>query len=330
MIAALLERLRMGDRNALARLVSFVARGEHLAELNIALGHAVNREGEAPAEPEASANAIAGASGSAGASPSRSPCPARVVAFTGSGGVGKSSLIGKLIPIVRAQSKKIAILACDPQSPLSGGALLGDRFRMGSPLDDGIFIRSLAAVSGRGAIADHVDVMIRLCEAFGFDVIFVETVGSGQGDVAVRNLADVVVLLLQPESGDDVQWEKAGILECADLVVIHKADLPSADQTAAQVRMALDLSSACHVPVLRVSTKANQGHAELWEAIDALPLRRQQTSAARLLFQLAAEALEQRFREGDPEVLKVAEAWQRGELPTADAVQAVLRILTHV
>jgi LAO/AO transport system ATPase len=299
MIAALLERVRQGDRNALARLVSLAARGEHLAELQIALPHSTI-------------------------------CPARVVAFTGSGGVGKSSLIGKLIPIVRAQGKKIAVLACDPQSPLSGGALLGDRFRMGSPLDDGIFIRSLAAVSGRGAIADHVDVMIRLCEAFGFDVIFIETVGSGQGDVAVRNLADVVVLLLQPESGDDVQWEKAGILECADLVVIHKADLPSADQTAAQVRMALDLSPARHVPVLRVSTKANQGHAELWQAIDALPMRRQQTSAARLLLQLTVDALERRFRDADPELLKVAEAWERGDMPTAAAVQAVWRFLSHV
>ncbi len=299
MIAALLERLRQGDRNALARLVSLAARGEHLAELQIALLHSATS-------------------------------PARVVAFTGSGGVGKSSLIGKLIPIVRAQGKKIAVLACDPQSPLSGGALLGDRFRMGSPLDDGIFIRSLAAVSGRGAIADHVDAMIRLCESFGFDVIFVETVGSGQGDVAVRNLADVVVLLLQPESGDDVQWEKAGILECADVIVIHKADLPSAEQTAAQVRMALDLSPSCHVPVLRVSTKANQGHLELWQAIDALPLRRQQTSAARVLFQLAVDALEQRFRDADPELMKVAEAWQRGDMPTADSVRAVLRILTCV
>lgn len=238
MIAALLERLRQGDRNALARLISLAARGE-------------------PIDP-----------------PRPSPHTARVVAFTGSGGVGKSSLIGKLIPIVRSQHKKIAVLACDPQSPLTGGALLGDRFRMGSTIDDGVFIRSLAAVSGHGAIADHVDLMVRLCEIFGFDVIFIETVGSGQGDVAVRQLADVVVLMLQPESGDDVQWEKAGILECADVVVVHKADMPSAEETAAQVRMALDLSPGNRVPVLRVSSKANQGHAELWQAIEALPLRR--------------------------------------------------------
>jgi putative protein kinase ArgK-like GTPase of G3E family len=208
--------------------------------------------------------------------------------------------------------------------------LLGDRFRMGSPTDDGIFIRSLAAVSGHGALADHLDVMIRLLETFGFDVIFLETVGSGQGDVEVRNLADVVVLLLQPESGDDVQWEKAGILECADVVVVHKADLPTADQTAAQVRAALDLSPARQVPVLRVSTKANQGHAELWQAIAALPLRRQPTSAARLLFHLAGDWLEERFRavEHDAEVLRLVEAWQRGDLPTAGAVQELVLLLT--
>jgi LAO/AO transport system ATPase len=243
MIAALLAGLRQGDRRALARVLSHAANGEYLAEMR---------------------NSLAAI-----------PAQARVVAFTGSGGVGKSSLIGKLIPLVRSQHHNLAVLACDPQSPLTGGALLGDRFRMGSSIDDGVFIRSLATVSGHGVVADHLDVMIRLLEAFGFEVIFLETVGSGQGDVEVRNLADVVVLLLQPESGDDVQWEKAGILECADIVVVHKADLPTAEQTAAQVRAALDLSPTSRVPVLRVSTKANQGHAELWQAIVALPLRRQ-------------------------------------------------------
>ena len=122
--------------------------------------------------------------------------PSRIVAFTGSGGVGKSTLIGKMIDLLRRHDKTVAVLACDPQSSVSGGALLGDRFRMGSRVDDGVFIRSLAALSGHGAVADHLDVMCRLLESFGFDVILLETVGAGQGDVAVRNLADVVVLLL--------------------------------------------------------------------------------------------------------------------------------------
>src|SRR6202011_5144670 len=102
---------------------------------------------------------------------------------------------------------------------------------------------------GRGAVADNLDAMVRLLEAFGFDVVLIETAGAGQGDTSVRALADVVVLLLQPETGDDLQWEKAGLLEVADLIVIHKADLPGAESLEAQVRAALGLSAARAVPV---------------------------------------------------------------------------------
>lgn len=299
MIGSLLDQLRQGDRNALARLLSFAARGEGLAELQQALS---------------------------------APPAARVIAFTGSGGVGKSSLIGKLIPLVRSNGHKVAVLACDPESPLSGGALLGDRFRMGSTTDDGVFIRSLAAQSGHGALADHLDVMIRLFEAFGFDIVFLETVGSGQGDVEVRRFADVVVLLLQPESGDDVQWEKAGILECADVVVVHKADLPTADLTAAQVRAALDLShAASKVAIVRVSSKANDGHAELWTAITALPLRRKQPPMAPLLLELALDALRRAFREAesqnDPELTRIIDAFQGKSTSPAKATQEILQLL---
>src|SRR4029077_8386533 len=106
----------------------------------------------------------------------------------------KSSLVGKLIDKTRGEDRTVAVLACDPQSPLTGGALLGDRVRMGSRLDDGVFIRSLAALGGQGALAEHLPLLIRLLAAFGFDLIFLETVGAGQGDTAVRSLADVVVL----------------------------------------------------------------------------------------------------------------------------------------
>ena len=119
------------------------------------------------------------------------------------------------------------------------------------PDDDGVFIRSLAAAGGHGALAEHLDALIRLLEAFGFDVVLIETVGAGQGDTAVHELADVVVLLVQPETGDDLQWEKAGVLEVADVVVIHKADLPGAEQTAAQVRAALELPGLRPLPVRR-------------------------------------------------------------------------------
>jgi LAO/AO transport system ATPase len=235
---ALLERFRRGDRGALARLLTRAANGETLPALDTAGG---------------------------------SPC--RVIAFTGSGGVGKSTLIGKLIEVLRGKGIKVAVLACDPQSPLTGGALLGDRLRMSSRADDdGVFIRSLAALSGHGAIAEHLPAMVRILAAFGFDVVLIETVGAGQGDTAVAELADVLVLLVQPQTGDDLQWEKAGILEVADVIAVHKADLPGAEQTAAQVRAALDFPGVRAIPVVLVSAKTGTGVEELWETIGPAPI----------------------------------------------------------
>lgn len=301
MIGDLFARFHRGDRNALSRLLSHIARGEYLDE--------IRKELIPPADASS----------------------ARVFAFTGSGGVGKSTLIGRLIPVVRGAKRKIAVLACDPQSPLSGGALLGDRFRMGSTNDDGVFIRSLAALSGSGGLAKNLDLMIDALEAFGFDVIFLETVGAGQGDVAVGQLADAMVLLLQPESGDDVQWEKAGVLECADVVVIHKADLPTADQTAAQVRAALDLSPSRLIPVMRVSTKLNQGHAELWQTLSALPARRLRASIARRLLAFLVESQDRRLRELEAEptadLTKLLADWQVGTLTTAEAARKLAALL---
>ena len=159
-----------------------------------------------------------------------------MIAVTGSAGVGKSTFLGRLLGVVRQGGKTAAVLACDPQSPLTGGALLGDVFRMAGGADDGLFLRCIATPGGRGGVAEHIPLMLRLLAGFGFDVLFVETVGSGQGDVKVRDVADIVVLLTQPFTGDELQWEKAGILEIADLVIVHKSDLPGAEQTAAQLR----------------------------------------------------------------------------------------------
>jgi LAO/AO transport system ATPase len=239
----LLERFRNGDRLALTRLLSLLARGENLPEILAAL--------PLPAK------------------------PSRVVAITGAGGVGKSSLVSQLIAVVRKAGQTVAVLACDPQSPLSGGALLGDRFRMsGLAGDEGVFIRSLAASAGHGALAPHLDAMVRLLESFGFDLVLIETVGAGQGDTAARDLADVVVLLLQPGTGDDLQWEKAGVLEIADVVVIHKSDLPGAAAMETQVREALTLGKEDPPAVLPVSSKTGAGLESLWQTIRAYPLRR--------------------------------------------------------
>src|SRR5262249_32225621 len=238
MLDTLLERFRRRDRLALARLVSLMARGEQVEAILAGVG-----------EPRQ---------------------PARVVAVTGSGGVGKSTLTGKLIEEVRRHGLSVAVLACDPQSPLSGGALLGDRFRMPArPDDEGVFIRSLAAAGGHGALAEHLAAIIRLLEAFAFDVVLVETVGAGQGDTVVRELVDVLVLLLQPETGDDLQWEKAGLVEVADVIVIHKADMPGAERVEAQVLAMLALGVGTVVPVLRVSSRSGSGLEELWQTIAA-------------------------------------------------------------
>jgi LAO/AO transport system kinase len=296
----LLERFRTGDRLALARLLSLAARGDIGSDVLARLSAATT---------------------------------GRVVAFTGSGGVGKSSLIGKSIEHLRKNNSKVAVLACDPQSPLSGGALLGDRFRMPSQPDDGVFIRSLAALSGHQAVADHLAVMVPLLQAFGFDFILIETVGSGQGDTAVRDLADVVVLLLQPETGDDLQWEKAGVLEVADIVVIHKADLPGAEQAAAQIRAALELSGGPEIPVLRVSTKSGDGLAALWETIRSCSSRRGTNHSVGELLHLAQQRIAVQFARAEkghePALRELLDRWRDGRLPPQDAGAAVLAVLAN-
>ena len=132
-----------------------------------------------------------------------------------------------------------------------------------------MFIRSLATPSGHRVVADHVDLMVGCSAASASIPSFVETVGAGQGDTAIRAVADVVVVLVQPETGDDLQWEKAGQLEIADIVVVHKADLPGADRAFSQLRELLNLPGCRPVPVLRVSSSRGVGVDELWDAIQS-------------------------------------------------------------
>jgi LAO/AO transport system ATPase len=296
----MLDRFRRGDRLALSRLLSRAARGEGTADLLAQLGPPAKR--------------------------------ARVVAITGGAGVGKSTLVGKLIETIRNDGRTVAVLACDPQSPLSGGALLGDRFRMPSrPDDDGVYIRSLAATGGRGALAENLDILVRLLESFGFDVVLIETVGAGQGDTEVHELADAVVLLLQPETGDDIQWEKAGLLEVADVIVIHKADLPGAPAVEAQVRQALALSGGRQPAIVRVSSRTGEGLESLWQVLRDLPPRRGAESAGRDLLRLAREALADRFHKaeaaGDPLLSRLVADWSAGAIDGARAGEEVLRLL---
>jgi LAO/AO transport system ATPase len=230
-IAALGDRLKAGDRAALSRLLTIAAQGRRL-------------------EIESLVREMTGVGTS-------------VVAFTGSGGVGKSSLLGALTNHLIGQGMTVGILACDPQSPFTGGALLGDRCRVAATIhSEQLFFRSLSTAGGREGLAEHLDLMLRLMRTFGFDHVFVETVGAGQGDTAIRALADVVVLVLQPQTGDELQWEKAGLLEAVDLVVVHKCDLPSADRTVAEIVQHVD------VPVLKTSVSRPEGIERLSSAID--------------------------------------------------------------
>lgn len=300
MLDALLDRLANHDRLALARLITLASHGDQVGK--IVAGLPTGRA-------------------------------ARVVAVTGSAGVGKSTLVGKLIEAVRRQGLSVAVLACDPQSPLSGGALLGDRFRMPSrPDDDGVFIRSLAAPGGRGAVVEHVEALVRILESFGFDVVIIETVGAGQGDTVVGGVADVVVLLLQPETGDDLQWEKAGVLEVADVVAVHKADLPGADRVEAQVRSATDLSTGRRPQIVRVSSKTGEGIDALWDAIAGLPLRRHAGSLSDGdLLRVAQDQLAERFTAaasaGDARLRDLLTAWRGGTIDAEEAAERLLALL---
>jgi len=298
MLDDLVARFRNHDRLALARLLTLVARGEQLEAISAAV------------EPRSS----------------HTP----VVAITGNAGVGKSTLVGKLAEHLRAQGTSVAVLACDPQSSLTGGALLGDRVRMPSRPDDaGLYIRSLAAISGNQAVAEHVELMIRLLSAFGFDAILLETVGAGQGDTAVRELADVVVLLVQPETGDELQWEKAGLLEVSDIIVIHKADLAGAERLESQVKELLSLPGCREVAVMRVSSAKNQGLAELWTRIAGLPRRNAAiASGAEQLLRRAQQLLADRLQSHPLQVRPLLDRWQRQELSEAQAADELLQLLT--
>ncbi len=161
---------------------------------------------------------------------------AKVIGITGAPGVGKSSFIGRLGKVLRARDRKVAVVAIDPSSPVSGGALLGDRLRMMTGVPDAwFFVRSLSSGDVQGGLAPRCSEVLAVLRGFGFDYILIETVGAGQSDIAVRNIVDRTILLLMPDSGDAIQFSKAGIMEIASCFVLNKCDLAGADATEAQL-----------------------------------------------------------------------------------------------
>jgi len=196
-----------------------------------------------------------------------------VIGLTGPLGMGKSSLLSALIGRLRERGKTVGVVAVDPSSPFSGGSVLGDRIRLERKAsDDGVFFRSMASRGEAGGVAASTREVVRMLDAAGFDVVFVETVGSGQVDVAIRGVASTSVVVLVPHLGDEVQTLKAGLFEIADVFCINKADLPGAELAAKDLAELVALGEARDgwaPAIVPTSTTVTSGIDELWAAIEA-------------------------------------------------------------
>ncbi|GAB4468271.1 MAG: hypothetical protein OHK0044_09580 [Burkholderiaceae bacterium] len=238
---SLLSRLLAGDRRALARAISAVENGN-----------------------PAAAAIAAGISSHLGR--------AHVVGITGAPGAGKSTLINALLGELIARGRTIAVVAVDPSSPITGGAVLGDRVRMGEHgAHERVFIRSIASRGHAGGVSRTTGAIVDLLDAAGFDVVIVETVGAGQSEVEIVGIADTRIVVCPPGLGDDVQAIKAGILEIADLLVVNKADLPGAERAVRELKEMLTLrgAAAANVPVLSTCAARGEGIAALADAVAA-------------------------------------------------------------
>ena len=238
----LIERLLSGDRRALARIISKI-------------------EGEDPEVPGVISELYPHTG------------EAITVGFTGPPGVGKSSIIARLIELYREEDKKVGIVSVDPSSPFTKGAILGDRIRLSDHfLDKKVFIRSMGSRGHLGGLAGASRLAAMAMEAYGMDVVLYETVGVGQGEVEVASAADTVVLALQPGAGDSVQALKAGVMEIADIICMNKADHPQAKNAASEVRSILQIGheldpDAPTPPIVMTRGDNGEGVEELKEQI---------------------------------------------------------------
>ncbi|MGA2409513.1 MAG: methylmalonyl Co-A mutase-associated GTPase MeaB [Candidatus Binataceae bacterium] len=238
-LSLLLERFGRRDRVALARLITLVE--NRSAEVSDVMEQIYGRLGNA-----------------------------YIIGITGAPGAGKSTLVNQLIVKYRAQDKLVAVLAIDPSSPFSGGAVLGDRVRMTDHYrDTGVYIRSLSSRGHHGGLSRAAREIVKLLDAFGNDVIILETVGVGQTELSVMDLADTVVVVTVPEGGDGVQVMKAGLNEIADLFVVNKADRDGADRIKAELELSVHLrpGEGWRAPVLLTQAANNVGIDALVEAI---------------------------------------------------------------
>ena len=202
---------------------------------------------------------------------------AQIVGITGNPGAGKSTLVDRLVAHLRSRGKTVGVLAVDPTSPFTGGAILGDRIRMQDhALDPGVFIRSLATRGQLGGLSRATSDCARVLDAMGKDVVLIETVGVGQDEVEICRLAHTTVVVVVPGLGDDIQAIKAGILEVADLFVVNKSDREGADRTVRDLRSMLELNHAMgkdvgghEIAIVKCVASRDEGTAEVWSAIEA-------------------------------------------------------------
>ena len=303
----LTEGVRAGDRRALARAISLVENGDPIA-------YPLVRE----LYPQTG--------------------KASVIGVTGPPGVGKSSLIAALVAHVRPLGRTVGVVSVDPSSPFSRGALLGDRIRLADHFTDpGVYIRSMGTRGHPGGLAEMTLQAVLLLDASGKDVVFVETVGAGQSEVEVAGIADIVLLVLMPGSGDSVQALKAGIMEIPDVIAINKLDHPAAKTMLNDVRSIVGLADASPRPPI-VLTDALRGEnvPQLWARLEErrttlesdgrLEERRRRNLAAEV-FALASSRARSHLQASvadDPELQRVLEAVERRELDPLTAVREIM------
>ena len=273
--------------------------------------------------------------------PGNTADPVPVLGFTGPPGAGKSCLVSRVAEAYRQTSATVGVLAVDPSSPYTGGALLGDRLRMAEHINDpGVFVRSMASRGHAGGLAAAVPAALRAYRAYGFDRILLETVGVGQLEVEVSQNVDVTAVLVAPGSGDDVQARKAGVLEIADILVVNKSDQPGMQTTVRELaesqRLAPHEAGAWRVPVVATNAMTGEGVGELLDAVEQFVAhsksaglweerrrRRRvaewQTSLVRLVTERIMEHSDQA-----PAYLEIREQVADGSLHPVDAARGVL------
>lgn len=316
--ATLVERMRAGDRRALARLISHV-------------------ENHTEAVPSIMRAIYPGAHA------------AYVVGVTGPPGAGKSTVVDRLIAMMRARGQTVGVIAVDPSSPFTGGAVLGDRIRMQThALDAGVFIRSMATRGAVGGVARATGEVLKLLAAFGLEWILVETVGVGQTELDIMRLADTTMVVLVPESGDAIQTMKAGLMEAADVFLVNKADRPGAPALMAELKFAAHLQYTSaggardidwEIPVLATEAQNNVGIVELLDtigrhrsalesrgALEARRRRRRREELRRLLADQLTTAVEQHLQSG--KLASTFEAVVDGRLDPYTAARRVLGMLS--